>query len=121
MVQSRAMKHCPNCSGPISLLEVARHLDTLVCPCCGVQLHSDRRSSLCMFGALALFLPFTIYLIRHMNGRSLVFGFVLGFIVATLAGAACSLAYAITVRFHCHRAGDSRPATARPRMSGGLV
>ncbi len=115
------MKLCPNCSNPISLLEIARHPDTLVCPCCGLELKPDRRSELCMFGMLAAFLPLTLYLIRHISGHSLVFGFVLGFLVAILAGVACSLAYAATVRFHCHRAGEPRPATAGPRMWGGLV
>jgi len=109
------VKACPHCSAPISILRIARCQNDLKCSCCGQKLRPDRRSQAFLFATLIAFFPLALFLTRHINGQSFLFGLLLGMGFGIAAGCIGCLIYACTVRLHeDHRQEE-------PRNWGGLV
>lgn len=105
------MKTCPNCSAPLGFLMIACHQDVIVCPCCKSELTPDNRSVLCLYAALAAYLPIVFLLLKNIRGLSFGWAMLVGFLTGFAGALLATWVFACLVRLRINR-NNRRPASA---------
>ena len=106
------MKTCPNCSQPLGFVTIACHQDVLVCPGCKAELTPDNRSVICLYLALAGYLPVVFLLLKYIRGLSFGWAMLVGFLTGLAGALLATWVFACSVRLRIHR--DRRPASVHP-------
>jgi hypothetical protein len=97
------MKTCPNCSQPLGFVTIACHQDVLVCPGCKAELSPDNRSVICLYLALAAYLPVVFLLFRNLRGLSFGWAMLVGFVTGLAGALLATWVFACLVRLRINR------------------
>jgi hypothetical protein len=101
------MKVCPNCSHPIALSQILRHINELACSSCGTELAPDRRSQwIAAFGLLA-YIAAAAFFFRRLHGEQFASGFLIGLLTGLCGSLVYVLLFTLLVRHHVRQPGES--------------
>ena len=105
------MRHCRH--QPLGFVTIACHQDILVCPGCKAELEPDNRSVICLYLALAAYLPVVFLLLKYIRGLSFGWAMLVGFITGLAGALVATWVFACAVRLRIHR-DRRRPASVHP-------